>query len=909
VRPNRRPATLVACLLLLSLIVAQGSDHRTRLSQVRSLSLPSSAVLDEHAQPLIAASGKVGFVASVTGGSLISFSLTSGKILSSVTVGDNVGAISMIETAIETASRRLIAVPAANDPRGGGPATVTIVDATRAKRLEMRSLLVLPRDAQITSSTGAVLTHDGRFCLIASSFDVPTLYSFDVQTGELISHLALIGRPSEIAIYDGIGRRLVAIASAEKNNLSLIKVDDQGGLSSGANFSPSVAHFEGANNPAFSFDGRTVYIAGSTGDRVFALDSESGGIIDSISVTSPERITVAVGADGIERIGTIRVRASSAAKPGGVTIIANQAGRLTTRSEFSAPDGIDFSSANNVAFTSDASIAFVGSTSGMLFAFNSDTGELESYQKIGSELHRVALSEKARSIAVVRSASSGDEVVLVSFDAVFSDETDPSAPAIDSLSPDTVEQGRLKNLKLVVIGQNFTEGSSLVVNGVEMGADLVKKGRALQTSLPKSLFDQAQQISIQVKAANGSVSQPKALNVIRPGVPVIDKISPAEVPGPSDPFTLRVKGSNFRVSSAIVVAGVALNTQQLNPQTLQAVVPADIASVVAKDPVKVQVKDLAVSDLVSANKDLLIFGPRVNELRPSVDSVIAGARKFTLKIVGDNFRDGAQVAINGTIVVANRIVSANRKSMKVIVGDQLFQSAGRLTIVVRNTGGGESDPKDLDIHGPEIASLNPTKLLAGVPDVRVDIFGQNFRRRARVYVKSTDKALQVPRQQIRFRDSTHIVVTLGGDLNDLIAKPDTLQFEVVNRNGGDGVPSLDQPLDVVGPNITDASIKPIKKDDTHVSITINGENFRRRAIIEFVKDGATVLQQTPVKLNENLAKLIVKKKRIDALGTFQVRVVNPGSAAPVPSNPFQPKQSADQSTQSTQSTAIIRLRS
>jgi hypothetical protein len=887
----------------LSLIVAQGSDRRTRLSQVRSLSLPSSAVLDEHAQPLIARSGKVGFVASVTGGSLISFSVTSGKILSSVTVGNNVGTISMIETA----GQRLIAVPAANDPQGGGPATVTIVDATSAKRLEMRSLLVLPRDAQITSSTGAVLTHDGRFCLVASSFDVPTLYSFDVQTGGLISHLALIGRPSDVALYDDSGRRLVAIASAEKNNLSLIKIDDQGGLSSGANFSPSVAHFDDGNNPAFSFDGRTVYVAGSLGDRLFAVDSDSGAIIDSISVTSPERISVAESADGSEKIGATRVRRSSGDKPGGVTIIANLAGRLATRSEFSPPDGVDFSSANNVAFTGDASVAFVGSTSGMLFAFDTDTGELESYQKIGSELRRIALSEPARAVAAVRSASSGDEVVIVTFDATPLDGTDPSAPAIDSLSPDTVEQGRLKNLTLVVIGQNFTEGSSVVVNGAEMGADLVKRGRALQTKLPKSVFDQVQQISIQVKAANGSVSQPKALNVVRPGAPVIDKISPAEVPGPSDPFTLRVKGSNFRVSSAIVVAGVALNTQQINSQTLQAVVPASIAGVVAKDPVKVQVKDLAISDLVSASdKDLLIFGPRVKELRTSVDSVVAGAPRFTLKIVGDNFRDGAQVTINGAVVATNRIVYATRKAIKLVVGDQLFQDAGTLTIVVRNIGGGESDPMDLDVHAPEIASFGPTNLQAGVPDVRVDIFGKNFRRHARVYVKSTDKALEFPRQQIRFRDSTHLVVTLGGDLNDLIAKPDTLQFEVVNRNGGDGIPSLDQPLNVVGPNITDALIEPIKKDATHVRITIDGENFGRRATVEFVKDGATVLQQTPVKLRENLARLIIKTKRIDALGTFQVRVVNPGSAAPVPSNPFQPRQSVNQSTQST---AIIRLRS
>jgi len=97
---------LVICLLLLSLAVAQGSDHRTRLSQVRSVSLPASAILDKHAQPLIASSGKIGFVASVTGGSLISFSMTSGKILSSVAVGETLGSISMIEVA----GRRLIAV-------------------------------------------------------------------------------------------------------------------------------------------------------------------------------------------------------------------------------------------------------------------------------------------------------------------------------------------------------------------------------------------------------------------------------------------------------------------------------------------------------------------------------------------------------------------------------------------------------------------------------------------------------------------------------------------------------------------------------------------------------------------------------------------------------------------------------
>jgi len=884
VKPDRRPVTAITCLLLLGLAIAQASDRRTTLSGVRTVTLPSTAILGDHAQPLISSSGKVGFVASVTGGSLISFSVTSGKILSSVAVGETLGSISMVEAS----GRRLVAVPAANDPAAGTPVTVTIIDATSAKHPELKSLLVLPSDALITPATSAVLTRDGRFCLISSSFDVPTLYCFDVETGQLVSHLALIGRPSEITIYEGESRRLIAVASAASNNLAVMKIGEQGALTPESNFSPSIARFEEANNPAFGSDGRTLYIAASTGDRLFALDSESGIIIDSISIESPARISVAPSAGGVDLIAATRIRRPANAKRGGVTIFANQNGRLVGKSEFTPPDAIEFSQANNVAFTDDAATAFIGSASGMLFAFNTETGELQSYHQAGSELRRVALSEKTHSVAAVRSAPDGDEVTIIGFDVVGTDEVDPSAPAIDSISPDNVEQGRLRNLKIVVIGSNFSEGASLLVNGVDMAADLIKSGRALQTKLPRSLFDQAKPISIQVKAINGAVSAPRDLNVVRPGAPLIDKISPAEVAGPSEPFTLTVKGSNFRVSSAIVVAGQPLNTQQIGAKTLQAVVPAEIAGVVKKDALKVQVKDLAVSDLESSNdKDLLIFGPRVNELVSSVDMIVAGDPKFILRIKGDNFREGAEVRING--VPSDRVFKVGKKLIKLVVNQALFQDAGKLSVVVRNITGGESDPKELDVHGPEIESLTPGKVFAGVKDARIDIFGKNFRRRARVYVKNGTQALQIARSQIRFRNDQHMVVTLSGESSSLLVKPDTLQFEVVNRNAADGVVSVDHALNVVGPSITDALIEAIKHDDTRLRLTINGENFRAGAVVEFVKDGAVVLQQTPVKVTETFARVIVRARKIDALGSFQVRVVNPG-ATPVPSTPFEPHQ-------------------
>jgi hypothetical protein len=295
----------------MSLVVAQGSDHRTRLSQSRSVTLPLSSVLDKHAQPLIASSGKVGFV---VGYRWIAHILQRdfGKILSTVAVGETLGSISMTEGA----GGRFIAVPAANDPAGGNPATVSIIDATSAKRLELKSLLVLPRDAVITPATGAMLTRDGRFCLIASSFDVPTLYSFDVETGQLAAHLALIGRPSEIALYDDGRERMIAVASAAGNNLTVIKIDEQGGLAASANFSPSIARFDEANNPAFSSDGWLVYIAASTGDRLcHRLKAPSS----TASLSALLRDYRSTGPDGIQMIAATahvgRQTASRAASP------------------------------------------------------------------------------------------------------------------------------------------------------------------------------------------------------------------------------------------------------------------------------------------------------------------------------------------------------------------------------------------------------------------------------------------------------------------------------------------------------------------------------------------------------------------------------------------------------------------
>ncbi|HJQ70595.1 MAG TPA: hypothetical protein VKA70_16580 [Blastocatellia bacterium] len=883
---NRRFASLVICLLVLSLAVVQGSSNRAKLGRTRSVSLPSYAILDENAQPVIASSGKVGFVSSVTGGTLISFSVTSGKVISTLVVGETAGPISMVEVS----GRRLVAVPALNDASRDVAPTVSIVDVTSARRLELKSLLVLPADAQITTSTRAVLTRDGRFCLIASSFSEPHLFSFDVETGQLASQISLVGRPSELAFHDEGGKRRLAISSAVANSVSIIDVDAEGRLTLASSFTPAGARLDEANNPAFSADGSTLYIAASEGDQLFAVDADSGAQTASLAVKSPQRVTVARNADG-DIIGVTRVRRPSTEDAGGVTIVRGEKSRLTTQADFTPPDGIVFSRANNVVFDKEGAVAFVGSTTGVLFAFSAETGELEAHQIIGSELRRIALSERAQAVVAVRSTPGSDEVVIIGFEQADAAESEETNPVIESLQPAVVDQGRRKNLRLVVKGQNFAEGASLLVDGNEIPADLIKGGKSLEARLSRSLFAQPGDIRIEVKAANGTVSQPRSLRVVTPNAPLIEKIRPAEIAGPGPDFTLKVFGQNFRPSSTIFVAGQRFNTEQLADGKLQAQVPAEIVRVIGQVPV--QVVDLSVEGLASNEVNLTVFGPRIKELNPSGERVVAGGGKFGLRILGENFRAGAKVEINGKEIPDNRVLSRTRNLIRVSVSGKLVQDAGPLAVVVRNPSGDASEPKELMAHAPEIKEFAPGEVVAGIRNAKVDIRGENFRRHARVYVRNTSdpeqRAFRVDRQRVRFKSSTRIVVTVAGELNELIKQPGQLKFQVVNPNGADGVPSADKELGVVGPRIDTVEVQPVEGDDLHVQLLIKGANFRNGAVVELAKAGQTFgRQRAASRMRSDKIAVTVRAKKLAALGAgFQVFVVNPGE---VRSNAKEPGQ-------------------
>ena len=907
-KQSPRPFSILGCLLAAGLVMAQATVTRTRLGDVQTFKLPIEMVLEERATPVLSFSGKTGFLSSVTGGSVLSFNLRSGKILGSVSVGQGAGPVSMIETA----ERRLLAVPAVNDPDQGSPAAVSIIDATNVKSFNTVATVALPPTAHLTPTTRVLLTSNASTGVVASSFDEPTVYSFSVETGQIVSQQVVVGRPSEIAIYDpgpGVSGRLVAVTSAAANLVTILRLREEGTFEFVSAFSPGDRGVEDSNNPVFSGDGRLLYLAAARDERLFAFDVQTGKLVSSVDIApAPQRISVATNQNGSETVAVVRTRRSNSEALGGVTLVTSRGGRLDIKAEFTPPpDQIQFSRANNPIIVPDLSVAFVPSSSGVLFAFSTETGEMETNQMIGSELLGIALHEKTKTVAVVRRGTQGDEIVLVPFETTTENEEATAAPVISLLKPDQAEQGRRKDLPLIVKGQNFATGAVLLVNDTAVASTLVHGG-TLTATLPKGLFAQAGRLPIRVKVGD-LTSTPAFIEVRNSAGAVIDRLDPNEVPGPAGKIPFRVIGNNFRPTSLISVkAGSTgareLTTEYVGPTELRGVIPKDLGRVIGD--ITVQVKN---TDSVSNERQLSVFGPRIKTLETSVGEVVAGSGAFRLWISGTNFRDGAQVEFDGTPVIAGRARQLSSKLIRVVVREREAQQSAKIAVVVRNPEGNASEPKLFELHAPEIEAVDPSPVIAGTPDVALDIRGSFFRRHSSVVLTdSTGHTIELNRTRVRFRSTQRVTIVLKRELNALVEQPGDLSVRVINPNLTTGIPSEAAKITVSGPQITSAIISSFPDDPSLMRLVITGSSFRNRAEVEFLRGGMAFARITPevsddddspprrrpVKAASGRLVVVITAAKLErwgwahGQGDLQVLVVNPGE---VKSNALKPTES------------------
>jgi hypothetical protein len=317
--------------------------------------------------------------------------------------------------------------------------------------------------------------------------------------------------------------------------------------------------------------------------------------------------------------------------------------------------------------------------------------------------------------------------------------------------------------------------------------------------------------------------------------------------------------------------------------------------------ITVQVK---TTDSISNEKLLAVFGPRIDRLETSMGDVLAGAGSFRLWISGTNFRDGAEVELDGVTVPAGRVRQTGKTLIRVVVKEREAQKSGKMRVVVRNPGGNPSDPSLLDVHGPQIDALAPSPVVAGTSDVAVDIRGSFFRRHASVTLTdSTGRTFELNHTRVRFRSAQRVTVVLKRELNALVEQPGKeLSVRLINPNLTTGVPSEPVALAVAGPQITDAVLDPVSNDPSLRRLVIRGSSFRNRAEVEFLRAGMAFARLVPEVADDDDSPrrrpgkssavrlvVIITAAKLEKWGSdLQVRVVNPGE---IKSDPVRPRHS------------------
>ncbi len=244
-----------------------------------------------------------------------------------------------------------------------------------------------------------------------------------------------------------------------------------------------------------------------------------------------------------------------------------------------------------------------------------------------------------------------------------------AGPAIDSISPNLATASG-SQLTLIVNGIGFASSSVVQWNGTALNTTFVSSTQ-LSAAVPASLI--ATPATANVTVVSGGVTSNTIPFTIVTG-PTIGSLNPNLLQAgmaPSAEFTIMVNGVGFSAGALVQWNGTALNTEFINPTTLQATVPASFAFA----PGVVSVT--AVSGGVTSNsmEFTLSAGAAITSLSP--DLVAAGSAAFTLTVDGVGFEPISVVRWNGA-ALATTFVSPNQLTAQVPA--PLITNAGAIGI-------------------------------------------------------------------------------------------------------------------------------------------------------------------------------------------------------------------------------------
>ena len=303
----------------------------------------------------------------------------------------------------------------------------------------------------------------------------------------------------------------------------------------------------------------------------------------------------------------------------------------------------------------------------------------------------------------------------------------PPRPLITGFVPGFAETGDKK--KIVIKGQNFNKVHELLWNGKKIKSTF-KSTKEIETT-DAIAFSQLGKNKVEIKHANGMVSNPASFDVLSPFVPKINEVS-GNVQQKADVLgAITLKGSGFLVTSIVYINGAATPTRFVNSKELYV---QSINGKTLKEGVHtIQVKN---GKRASNTVPLILLappGPRINYIRPSAMIEGAQATIANMYISGTLFQTTPQtkVVITGPKGKDFSALWTTTRSYSFAIYGTFKPGnlpSGTYVFQAKNGNGGLSNKVFFTISPPPpptATGVSPSSVYRGVKQP-VQILGNNF---------------------------------------------------------------------------------------------------------------------------------------------------------------------------------------
>ncbi len=344
-----------------------------------------------------------------------------------------------------------------------------------------------------------------------------------------------------------------------------------------------------------------------------------------------------------------------------------------------------------------------------------------------------------------------------------------AAPELNRIGPDTIAAGS-PTFTIRLKGANFADGATVLLDDAALDSSRTSsKGKVLLADIDESVIANPGTHTIQAVNPDGMRSATLTLTVVEPD-PDIEFQLEGNAAEEDLGFGLVVgaKGDGFNENTAVLIYGSESPNIAINSKNS---LDFEFSGDFLKDPARVPVMARNRGGRYS-KADIFFVVPAPAILRViDPDSVEVGTEDFDLTIRGDNFKDNAQIVINGE-VIPTTTQKAGR--LEAIVPGRFREQPGELIVRIVQDGVQSRDAILLvaPTNDPFITSLAPAVIRQGEKKPRVNITGANFGNKVTVLLDG---------EEANVKQSTRrtLVVAVDPVVNDVGVH--TLQ--VIDENG------------------------------------------------------------------------------------------------------------------------------